>query len=409
MTNLKQKLVTGIASGAILLNALTPFAFASTTIEISGNGSSSDNDAKVTTSTTTTVVQSNEAKVSNNVDSDATTGNNDANDNTGGDVTISTGNAEANVDVSNELNANQADVNGCNCENDADVLISGNGSYSDNTAKLKTYNDVEVFQTNAAAVSNDIDTDAKTGDNDAERNTGGDVTIMTGNASTDVDVKTQANSNVANVGGNNGGSSDISLKILGNGSKSDNDIYLRSNQSVVLVQDNAAYVYNDIDADAKTGHNDANDNTGGDVTIDTGDADVNVDVDNMVNFNAADIDCGCLTDVLAKISGNGSDSDNEIKAKIEKEMSDFQENASDLYNDVDGDAKTGHNDAKRNTGSVHGGDPEILTGDATSDTTVDNSGNVNVLGPSVDWHLPEGLDLDFHFDLSLLLSLLHLV
>lgn len=409
MTNFKKKLITGIASGAILLNAFTPLAFASTTIEISGNGSSSDNTANVTTSTTTTVVQTNDAKVSNNVDADATTGNNDANDNTGGDVVISTGNAEANVDVSTKVNENKADVNGCNCDSDADVLISGNGSKSDNDANLTTSNDVSVFQTNKADVYNDIDTDANTGGNDAKRNTGGDVTILTGDASTDVDVKTQANANWASVGGNNGGSSDISLKILGNGSKSDNSIYLTSDQSVVLVQDNAAYVYNKVDADAKTGHNDANDNTGGDVTIDTGDADVNVDVDNWVNFNAADIDCGCLTDVLAKISGNGSDSDNDIKAKIAKELSEFQDNASDLYNYVDGDAKTGDNDAKRNTGPVAHDPTEIMTGDATSDTTVNNSGNVNVLGPSVDWHLPEGFDLDFHFDLSILLSLLHLV
>ena len=411
MTNFKKKLITGIATGAILLNAFTPLAFASTTIEISGNGSSSDNTANVTTSTTTTVVQRNDANVSNNVDSNATTGGNDANDNTGGDVTIKTGNAKANVDVSTEVNANKADVNGCNCDNDANVLISGNGSNSDNDANLKTSNNVEVFQTNDAYVRNNVDTDAKTGGNDANRNTGGDVTIMTGNASTDVDVKTQANANIASVGGSNGGSSDISLKILGNGSKSDsdNDINLTSNQSVVLVQDNSAYVYNNVDADAKTGYNDANDNTGGDVTIDTGDANVNVDVDNMVNFNAADVDCGCLTDVLAKISGNGTNSDNDIKAKIEKKLSEFQDNASDLYNYVDGDAKTGGNDAKRNTGPVAHDPTEIMTGDAKSDTSVKNSGNVNVSGPSVDWHFPEGFDLDFHFDLSILLSLLHLV
>ena len=410
MTNLKRKLITGIATGAILLNSLTPLAFADTTIEISGNGSSSDNTADVTTSNTTTVVQSNDASVSNNVDANASTGGNDANDNTGGDVVISTGDADSNVDVSTTVNKNHADVEGCNCDNDADVLIEGNGSNSDNDANLDTTNDVSVFQDNSAKISNDIDANAKTGNNDANRNTGGDTVILTGDAKTSVDVSNLANANIAKVGGDGDGS-EINLRILGNGSYSDNDIRLRAHQSVLLVQNNDAYIYNDIDAKAKTGGNDANDNTGGDVIIDTGNAKAWVEVDNLVNFNAADVDCGCLTDVLAKISGNGYNSDNDIIAKIDKDLSAFQDNASDLYNYVDAKAKTGHNDAKRNTGPVDGIDPvEIFTGDATSWTDVENSGNVNIFGPSIDWwDFPEGFDFDFdfHLDLSALLSLLH--
>jgi len=410
MTNFKKKLITGIATGAILLNALTPLAFADTTIEISENGSSSDNTANVNTESTTTVVQNNTANVSNNVDANATTGGNDANDNTGGDVVISTGDADTSVDVSTAVNANQADVDQCNCDNDADVLISGNGYNSDNDVKLKTSNDVSVFQDNTAKISNDIDANAKTGNNDANRNTGGDVLVFTGDAQSSVNVDNKANANIAKVGGNGDGS-DMDLRIIGNGSNSDNDIRVEAHQSVLLVQNNDAYVYNNIDAKAKTGGNDANDNTGGDVIIDTGDAKAWVEVDNMVNFNAADVDCGCLSDVLAKIHGNGSNSDNDIKAKIEKDLSAFQDNASDLYNYVDAEAKTGHNDAKRNTGPVDGIDPvEILTGDSTSWTDVNNSGNVNIFGPSIDWwDFVDGLDLDFdfHFDLSLLLSLLH--
>ena len=410
MTDLKKKLITTVATGAILLNTLTPLAFADTTIEISGNGSSSDNTANVTTESNTTVVQNNAASVSNNVDANATTGGNDANDNTGGDVVISTGDAKTSVDVSTAVNANHADVDQCNCDNDVDVLISGNGYKSDNDVKLETSNDVSVFQDNAAKISNYIDANAKTGNNDANRNTGGDVLVFTGDAQSNVDVKNKANANIAKVGGNGDGS-DMDLRIIGNGSHSDNDIRLKAHQSVLLVQNNAAYIYNDILAKAKTGGNDANDNTGGDVIIDTGDAKAWVEVDNMVNFNAADVDCGCLTDVLAKISGNGTNSDNDIKAKIEKNLSDFQDNASDLYNDVYAKAKTGNNDAKRNTGPVHNTDPvEILTGDATSWTDVENSGNVNIFGPSAGWwDFPEGLDLDFdfHFDLGVLLSLLH--
>jgi hypothetical protein len=406
MTNLQKKIITSVAAGAILFNSLAGLAFADTTIEISGNGSYSDNDAKVKTTTTTTVVQNNDAKVSNDVDANASTGGNDANDNTGGDVIIKTGDADTNVDVSTTVNKNVADVNGCNCDNDVDVLISGNGYKSDNDVKLKVNNTVEVYQDNKAKVSNNIDADSKTGYNDANRNTGGDVVIWTGDATTTVDVSTMANANLAKIGGNGGGT-DVDLRIVGNGSYSDNDIKLNLDQFILLAQNNKARIYNDIDANAKTGKNDANDNTGGDVLIDTGDADASVDVDNMVNFNAADVDCGCLSDVLAKISGNGSDSDNDIKARFEKDLDIFQDNYAKLKNDVDAKAKTGHNDAKRNTGDPDG-DPAILTGDASSDTNVENSGNVNIFGPGADWNLDDlDLDLDFHFDLGFLLSLIN--
>ena len=41
--------------------------------------------------------------------------------------------------------------------------------------------------------------------------------------------------------------------------------------------------------------------------IDTGDAAVAAMVDNSVNFNYADVDCGCTWDVMAKIADNGAE------------------------------------------------------------------------------------------------------
>src|SRR3989338_6393879 len=167
-----KKLATAIATSALLLNAMAPaFAFADTTIEVSGNGSYSDNDAKVEQKSNTTVVQSNTANVSNNVSGSASTGGNDANDNTGGDVAIVTGDAKSVADVSNTLNSNSADVVNCNCDEDTKVLISGNGSNSDNDVKVKNSNDTSVFQNNDAYVKNKVETNASTGYNDANRNT----------------------------------------------------------------------------------------------------------------------------------------------------------------------------------------------------------------------------------------------
>lgn len=394
----KKKIVSAIAASALILNTFASSALAATTIEISGNGSNSDNDAQVNRNQDTTVVQTNNAYVKNNVTSTSSTGGNRANDNTGGDVTIATGNARTSVDLSTRVNLNHADVNTCDCEGDAEILISGNGADSDNTAKLNSNNDTSVFQTNDAHIKNNVDADAKTGYNDANRNTGGDVTVLTGHATTDVAIENNANANIASVGGSGSGSNGgtMSARIVGNGAYSYNDIELNQHRSVALVQDNDAYIKNNVDATAKTGKNDANDNTGGDVVIDTGSATTTVEVDNLANFNAADVDCGCLTDVDAKVSGNGSYSENDVRANFHDNLDVFQDNDARLKNYVDARAKTGANEANRNTGDVQA-DPAIITGHATTEHTVSNEANANLAGSEI----PE---VHFDFDLGELWS-----
>src|SRR3989338_3997974 len=110
MNDTKRKLATAIATGALLLNAFAPLAFASTTIQISGNGVGSNNYANVTQTSTTTVKQSNNASVTNNVDAYADTGDNSAKWNTGGDVTVNTGNATVNTSVSTQAKIGRAHV-----------------------------------------------------------------------------------------------------------------------------------------------------------------------------------------------------------------------------------------------------------------------------------------------------------
>jgi len=412
MTDLKKKIAVVFASGALLLNTVLP-VFAQQTYEISGNGTNSDNEITSTITTTTTVVQENVADVYNDVDVDADTGGNDANDNTGGDVEIDTGDADVDVAVGNTLNSNSAEV-GCCPSGPIDVLISGNASDTDNDVNLGLKSGTEVFQSNYADVTNKVDADADTGDNDAEDNTGGSVKITTGDAEVDVEVFTTANANSAQVG-DGGGLGSLSARILGNGTKSDNEIKIDLASQVLLAQENVADIFNGVWADADTGDNDAKDNTGGDVEIDTGDADVDVEVDNMVNFNWADLDCGCLLeDLLAKIAGNASDSTNKITLKLGQGQLAFQGNCAEeggpeglgddhkgdceLDNKVDADADTGDNDAEDNTGGVDGADPTIETGDAHAGADIDNSGNVNVLGDGPDLELPGDWGVDFGFN-----------
>ncbi len=414
----KTKLTTAIATGAVLLNAMAPAVFAATTIEISGNGAGSDNWATLNQTSTQNVTQNNTANVTNNVNADAKTGGNDANFNTGGTVVVDTGDAKSKVNITNDLNKNLAEVDCCQPGN-TNVTISGNGANSGNGVALGQAITTTVAQDNRAEVVNNVDADATTGYNDAIANTGGDVTVKTGNATADVDVATKANVNAAKVGNNGTGASNPSAEfvISGNGAGSGNYITAALTKVNDVSQQNSARVTNNVDADAKTGGNDANFNTGGDVVITTGIAKVMADVNNAVNFNSADIDCGCTWDVKAKIAGNGADPKNERQLKdknliilnLASAQVVGQGNGSSLNNQLyDLDAKTGKNDVNSNTGSVEGGDPAILTGDATIESAVSNLGNVNVVGDFLPIALPTVPHIGFSFNFAALWAFFNL-
>lgn len=389
---INKRIASAVATGALLLNSFVTPAFAATNIQISGNGSDSNNDAKIELKKTTSVVQNNTANVSNKVDVKADTGGNSADDNTGGDVRVSTGDSTVGVAVRNMLNSNSASVDCC-ANGDTDVEISGNGSDSDNDVKLDMDSSNGIFQDNYGKVKNDLNVDAKTGDNEADDNTGGEVEIETGDSEVSLGVLNMLNSNMARIGGGDSEGSSLSLWVLGNGSDSKNEIDADIENENVVTQDNSAHVNNDLDVDADTGYNSADDNTGGLVSIETGDAMVEALVANAGNFNWADLSCDCLFDDLtAKVAGNGSDSDNEIDLDLSdgKDNGVFQDNGAHVYNDLeDLDATTGDNESDDNT-AYNGEDPSIETGDAGVGAEVMNQFNANTAGI--------GGDLEFEFD-----------
>lgn len=395
--NYKKKFTTAIATGAVVLNALAPAAFASETT-ISGNGAFSDNSVDISNHNNTTVSQDNNADIFNHVESNASTGGNDASFNTGGDTSINTGNASTNTTVTNDVNTNVAHVESAGGNNGTDVTVSGNGAFSENDVNVRNNSDVRVHQDNDAHVSNIVNSNATTGHNNAGFNTGGDTSINTGNASTDTTVMTEANRNVANVSGGNG-SNDSSVQISGNGAFSDNKVNLWNGSAVIVDQDNDAHVFNHVNSNAKTGGNDANFNTGGDVSINTGDAKTKTDVRTAVNFNAADISGDFAKAANVKISGNGAQSKNKVHAKFFNDHLVFQDNDADVFNKVKSHAKTGENAAKFNTADVKG-DPSIRTGNADEATFVHTSGNVNTTGKGANSNFSDKFGVDFDFDLS---------
>ena len=103
-----KRTVSAIAAGALLFSFVAP-VYAGSSIVISGNGNDSTNKVKVKSTKKVVVRQSNKAKVSNFVFAGASTGNNDANNHTGGNVTITTGDASASASVTNTFNSNIAD------------------------------------------------------------------------------------------------------------------------------------------------------------------------------------------------------------------------------------------------------------------------------------------------------------
>lgn len=406
MTNLNKQIFSVLAAGTMVLNIATPALAGETSLEISGNGAHTDNVVKVETENKTEVKQENKLDVNNNFDVKSNTGKNNANDNGSGNVEIKTGNADTTVKANTAGNSNVANT-GCCANNDTNVKVSGNLEKSDNSVYLDQKNKVDVDQDNDADVDNDVDVDSNTGKNYADDNIGGNVKIDTGNASTTVEVSTMANSNWARVGGDSSDGGSLTAYITGNGAYTDNVVDLDFDSEVDVDQDNDADVDNDVDVDANTGENGADDNGAGDVIIKTGNADADVTLDTMVNFNAADVDCGCLFgSINAKIAQNLEDSYNTIRADFDDELEVEQDNDADVDNDVDVDGNTGENDADDNI-SGDENDPSITTGN--TDTTVEGntSGNSNAFGVDLDdmeFELPNGTSINFSIDLDAILD-----
>lgn len=397
-----------LTTGVMLVSSLTPAFASENSFVVTGNGYDSKSEVEFNSTNTQVVTQDNKADVSNNVNVNASTGGNEADKNTGGDVKIDTGDAAVSVQIENKLNSNKAKLDCCD-SGDLNVEVSENGADTYNKVKLNEANTNTLFQTNAANVQNTVNADAKTGKNEANKNTGGDVSIETGDADVIVGVKTVANSNSAVIGGE-GSSSDLSAVIKGNGYDSKNKIYLDLAKVNTLTQANSAIVANNVDVDAQTGKNEADKNTGGDVKIDTGDAFAGVMIENKANWNWADVPCDCVFgDVLAKVAGNGADSYNKIDADLTDALVLFQNNDADLDNNVDIYSKTGYNDADKNTGDVDS-DPSIYTGDADALVEVSNYGDSNVYGsPFGDWpwHGSE-VDVNVSINIAELMALLGL-
>jgi len=198
-----------------------------------GNGADSENTASVSTTQTDNTFQANQATIDNNLTLNAETGSNDTNANTGGNNLISSGDTSVNASVLNVANTNIDGGNwflvlvneagqwvgrilggpeGSNMAASEGMLLTvspdgqitatnaGNGAGSTNTSSSTATNTTQTTQNNTANVSNNMQLSANTGGNDANYNTGGDNTIITGDAKIIANIVNFVNNNITGGG-----------------------------------------------------------------------------------------------------------------------------------------------------------------------------------------------------------------
>lgn len=190
------KKIVGLTVVVFALVVFVPSADAR--VRISKNGTRSTNMVSMMRARMQASMQLNTANVNNSVVITSNTGENTASGNTGaGDVNVTSGKTEAGVVVTNTVNTNEAKLEGCGCETEeTDVTISENGKETENSVMVAEVDAQENGQENEAKVTNEVEVETTTGDNEAKNNTGdGMVKVMSGMSSTMLDLMTTANYN----------------------------------------------------------------------------------------------------------------------------------------------------------------------------------------------------------------------
>lgn len=458
-TEIKTADATSNAVGAVIANSnfsASPLVSASggAIVVNNGNGSSSSNSGAFISDTSSNTIQENKASVVNTVIQDTDTGSNSASKNLG-DVKITTGNANTTGTIITSVNTNVDGVilaefnveddhvgnilldfgNFCltNCQSVANIANSKNGANSTNNASLNQSSNTNTFQSNDAVVLNTLTLDSNTGKNYADKNTGGDVTIATGDANVSANALTFVNNNIAgnviygvvNIFGNLIGDiiapagfglpcclGDTNIKNNGNGASSVNNANAIANASDQIYQFNNASINNNLFFDANTGENEVSKNTDGTNTVNSGSANITAQVVNIANTNIVGGDWWLVLinqagnwmgrivgapvgsgsnlagsnglefvvdengEVYVSNDGNGADSTNNASTYQSNNNTISQTNTANITNNLNLTANTGKNQANKNTG----GNTNITTGDANIVANLVNFVNNNIVG-----------------------------
>ena len=267
---------------------VNPYIVSADEISVTGNGEGSTNNVNISQSNTNQTQQQNTAEINNNVDVNADTGNNTANENSGGETNITTGDVSASSQIINAgINQSSVEV-GC-CQGSTDIDISGNGSDSNNSVGYSQNSNTNITINNNANVNNSVNGNANTGYNSANQNNG-NVSISTGNIKA-TDVIKNNSINIYEVDATSGTGGSVYISVDGNGADSNNSVKFANPNSVNININSSANIVNNSNWDLNTGRNEANQNNG-DVNITTGDIVFQSTIENTdVNIGLVDVDC----------------------------------------------------------------------------------------------------------------------
>ena len=313
--------------------------------------------------------------------------------------TITTGNANASSQTDTTVNKNQDTISG--------NISTQQGSCAPPEGETNCQNDINISNNNQATVSGATDSLANTGDNQ-ESGSGGDATIITGNATASGEITNDINSNTVILkdfetltptptlsedntpvacpfdsldSSESTTASDTSLLVL-------TTTPTPSAKDLVITNNNEGELSNEANIFANTGGNLAAENLGN-VDLKTGDASAWVNLINFLNTNilgsnfqilvlniAEDNKETNLNEVWKELQAQNSPEDLFLVSKENSSLNLFfyNQNQAVLENKITVCATTGDNQAKQNN-SV-----SLNTGNATAVANVNNLVNTNILG-----------------------------
>ncbi len=164
------------------------------------------------------------------------------------------------------------------------VEVGGNGAFSSTDVDVRNECSTDIAQRNTTDIENDIRNLAYTGGNNASFNTGGSVTIITGDATSNTEIANAAGVNQL-TGSNGCSNGSTGVGIGSNGAFSDANVDIRTMDRETYKQYSETQFMNSVYNNLTTGNNRADFNTGTDVVIISGDANADVALNNQAGSN----------------------------------------------------------------------------------------------------------------------------
>lgn len=247
-----------------------------------------------------------------------------------------------------------------------ELVISGNGSSSDNTVNLEVKKEETVSQTNEANVENNLTENANTGGNTVT-NASADTKIDTGNISENINIENNINQSFATS--NDCCDQQNSLTIENNLSDTNNSINVTSVSKTNTTITQTANITNTLNSNLSTGKNVVG-NVLGSVQIDTGNVKVSGSIVNgpvnTVSHEAVNVNVDTSLNII--ISNNAQDSTNQVSFNSASDNSFSLNSFANIDNDVYYTIDTGNNKVNNVLGDV-----AIFTGNVDFDFLIKNS------------------------------------